>query len=72
MKRAETNEEHAAEPFTEELEHITATKEEIKVAPKTRKSAKPERIPKITPFAQMETPEYSPSLVQTAILKKSH
>ena len=25
MKRAETNEEHAAEPFTEELEHITAT-----------------------------------------------
>ena len=66
MKRAETNEEHAAEPFTEELEHITATEEEIKVAPKTRKSAKPERIPKITPFAQMETPEYSPSLVQNS------
>ena len=66
MKRAETNEEHAAEPFTEELEHITATEEEIKVAPKTRKSAKPKRIPKITPFAQMETPEYSPSLVQNS------
>nr|WP_314052793.1 DNA translocase FtsK [uncultured Neisseria sp.] len=66
MKRAETNEEHAVEPFTEELEHITATEEEIKVAPKTRKSAKPERIPKITPFAQMETPEYSPSLVQNS------
>ena len=66
MKRAETNEEHAAEPFAEELEHITATEEEIKVAPKTRKSAKPERIPKITPFAQMETPEYSPSLVQNS------
>ena len=66
MKRAETNEEHAAEPFSEELEHITATEEEIKVAPKTRKSAKPERIPKITPFAQMETPEYSPSLVQNS------
>lgn len=66
MQRAETNEEHAAEPFAEELEHIAATEEEIKVAPKTRKSAKPERIPKITPFAQMETPEYSPSLVQNS------
>ena len=66
MQRAETNEEHAAEPFTEEPEHIAATEEEIKVAPKPRKSAKPERIPKITPFAQMETPEYSPSLVQNS------
>ncbi|MDU4876510.1 MAG: cell division protein FtsK, partial [Neisseria subflava] len=65
-QRAETNEEHAAEPFAEEPEHIAATEEEIKVAPKTRKSAKPERIPKITPFAQMETPEYSPSLVQNS------
>ena len=66
MQRAETNEEHTAEPFSEEPEHIAATEEEIKVAPKTRKSAKPERIPKITPFAQMETPEYSPSLVQNS------
>ena len=66
MQRAETNEEHAAEPFAEEPEHIAATEKEIKVAPKTRKSAKPERIPKITPFAQMETPEYSPSLVQNS------
>ena len=66
MQRAETEEEHAAESFAEEPEHITATEEEIKVAPKTRKSAKPERIPKITPFAQMETPEYSPSLVQNS------
>lgn len=63
MQRAET-EEHAAEPVAEELEHIAATEEEIKAEPKTRKPAKPERIPKITPFAQMETPEYSPSLVQ--------
>ena len=66
MQRAETNEEHAAEPVAEEPEHIAATEEEIKVAPKPRKSAKPERIPKITPFAQMETPEYSPSLVQNS------
>ena len=66
MQRAETNEEHAAEPVAEEPEHIAATEEEIKIAPKTRKSAKPERIPKITPFAQMETPEYSPSLVQNS------
>ncbi len=66
MQRAETNEEHAAEPVAEEPEHITATEEEIKIAPKTRKPAKPERIPKITPFAQMETPEYSPSLVQNS------
>ena len=65
-QRAETDEEHAAEPFAEEPEHIAATEEEIKIAPKTRKSAKPERIPKITPFAQMETPEYSPSLVQNS------
>lgn len=65
-QRAETDEEHAAEPVTEEPEHIAATEEEIKVAPKTRKSAKPERIPKITPFAQMETPEYSSSLVQNS------
>ena len=66
MQRAETEVEHAAEPVAEEPEHIAATEEEIKVAPKTRKSAKPERIPKITPFAQMETPEYSPSLVQNS------
>lgn len=66
MQRAETDKEHAAEPVAEELEHIAATEEEIKVVPKTRKSAKPERIPKITPFAQMETPEYSPSLVQNS------
>ena len=66
MQRAETDKEHAAEPVAEEPEHIAATEEEIKVAPKTRKSAKPERIPKITPFAQMETPEYSPSLVQNS------
>lgn len=66
MQRAETDEEHAAEPVAEEPEHIAATEEEIKVAPRTRKSAKPERIPKITPFAQMETPEYSPSLVQNS------
>ena len=65
-QHAETDEEHAAEPVAEEPEHIAATEEEIKVAPKTRKSAKPERIPKITPFAQMETPEYSPSLVQNS------
>ena len=65
-QHAETNEEHAAKPVAEEPEHIAATEEEIKVAPKTRKSAKPERIPKITPFAQMETPEYSPSLVQNS------
>ena len=65
MQRAET-EEHAADPVAEEPEHIAATEEEIKAAPKTRKSAKPERIPKITPFAQMETPEYSPSLVQNS------
>lgn len=65
-QHAETDEEHAAEPFAEEPEHIATTEEEIKVAPKTRKSAKPERIPKITPFAQMETPEYSPSLVQNS------
>ena len=65
-QRAETDKEHAAEPVAEEPEHIAATEEEIKVAPKTRKSAKPERIPKITPFAQMETPEYSPSLVQNS------
>ena len=65
MQRAET-EEHAAEPVAEESKHIAATEEEIKVAPKTRKPAKPERIPKITPFAQMETPEYSPSLVQNS------
>lgn len=66
MQRAETEEEHTTEPVAEEPEHIAATEEEIKVAPKTRKSAKPERIPKITPFAQMETPEYSPSLVQNS------
>ena len=66
MQRAETDKEHAAEPVAEEPEHISTTEEEIKVAPKTRKSAKPERIPKITPFAQMETPEYSPSLVQNS------
>ena len=65
MQRAET-EEHAAEPVAEEPEHIAATEEEIKVTPKPRKSAKPERIPKITPFAQMEAPEYSPSLVQNS------
>ena len=65
-QHAETDEEHAAKPVAEEPEHIAATEEEIKVAPKTRKSAKPERIPKITPFAQMETPEYSPSLVQNS------
>jgi len=65
MQRAET-EEHAADPVAEEPEHIAAAEEEIKVAPKTRKAAKPERIPKITPFAQMETPEYSPSLVQNS------
>ena len=65
MQRAET-EEHAADPVAEEPEHIAATEEEIKAAPKTRKSAKPERIPQITPFAQMETPEYSPSLVQNS------
>ena len=65
-QHAETDKEHAAEPVAEEPEHIAATEEEIKVAPKTRKSAKPERIPKITPFAQMETPEYSPSLVQNS------
>ena len=65
MQRTET-EEHAADPVAEEPEHIAATEEEIKVAPKTRKPAKPERIPKITPFAQMETPEYSPSLVQNS------
>ena len=65
-QRAETEEKHAAEPVAEEPEHIAATEEEIKAAPKTRKSAKPERIPKITPFAQMETPEYSPSLVQNS------
>ena len=65
-QHAETDKEHAAKPVAEEPEHIAATEEEIKVAPKTRKSAKPERIPKITPFAQMETPEYSPSLVQNS------
>ena len=66
MQRAETEEKHAAEPVAEESEHIATTEEEIKIAPKTRKPAKPERIPKITPFAQMETPEYSPSLVQNS------
>ena len=66
MQRAETDKEHTTEPVAEEPEHIAATEEEIKIAPKTRKSAKPERIPKITPFAQMEAPEYSPSLVQNS------
>ena len=65
-QRAETDEEHTTEPVTEEPEHIAATEEEIKIAPKTRKPAKPERIPKITPFAQMEAPKYSPSLVQNS------
>ena len=69
MQRTET-EEHAADPVAEEPEHIATTEEEIKIAPKTRKPAKPERIPKITPFAQMETPEYSPSLVQNSNLEE--